>query len=229
MSQRSAKMWPALLICTVILFCLIGCEDAHARAGGGGGAGGKGPLIYILLPIALIYVAIVSYFVAKKGREARAILVKASKDPAWNLDELKSRIEYVFFKVQEAWTERDQTIAKNCMSLRLFMKHKLQTDRMLKDGTRNVLEAANLSKVTIVEAADFRDNAKDRLWAYVEGSMIDYTIREDTGAVIKGKTNKPEYFTELWKFVRAEHGWILDEIDQNVEIGTLKRFKSISE
>ena len=59
--------------------------------------------------------------------------------------------------------------------------------------------------------------------------MIDSTIREATGEVISGDKNDAELFTELWKFVRAKHGWVLDEIDQDVEIIDFLRMKSARE
>lgn len=207
---------------------ILACGDAFARAGGGGDGFG-GILLYLLYPLLLVYAAIVTWLLARKSREAKAALARAAQDPAWDHDELKSRIEYVFFKVQRAWTERDQEIARSCMSDRIYQKHKLQTDQMLQEDTRNVLEAINLSKATIVEVADFQDNAKDQLWAAVEGSMIDYTLRLRTGEVIKGRRNKAEGFSELWKFVRTPQGWVLDEIDQRMGIGDLLGMRSSAE
>ena len=213
---------------SAMLVLALPCGEALARAGGGGDGFG-GVLLYLLYPLLLVYAAIVTWLLARKSREAKAALAKAARDPAWDHDELKSRIEYVFFKVQKAWTERDQEIARACMSDRIYNKHKLQTDQMLQENTRNVLEAVNLSKATIVEVADFADNGKDQLWAAVEGSMIDYTVRLATGEVIKGRRNKAEGFSELWKFVRTPQGWVLDEIDQRMGIADLLGMRSAVE
>jgi predicted lipid-binding transport protein (Tim44 family) len=212
----------------LLVLLMLACEEAYARAGGGGGGRGGG-LAVVLYPLLLLYASIVTWLLRRRSREARAALVLAARDKAWDPDELKARIEQVFFKVQNAWTLRNQELARDCMSERLYRKHKLQTDQMIQDGTRNILECVNLSKATIVEIADFRDNAKDRLWAYMEGSMIDYHIRLSTGALAKGRKHKPEDFCELWKFIRTPQGWVLDEIDQSVGIGDLMGFKSTVE
>lgn len=225
MQRLSANGIPALLLAMLVL----AGEEAHARAGGGGGGRGGGGLVVILYPLLLVYAGIVTWLLRRKSREARAALALAARDKAWDPDELKARIEQVFFKVQNAWTLRNQDLARDCMSERLYRKHKLQTDQMIQDGTRNILECVNLSKATIVEIADFRDNAKDRLWACMEGSMIDYHIRLSTGAVAKGSKDKPEDFRELWKFIRTPQGWVLDEIDQSVDLSDLMGFKSIVE
>lgn len=79
----------------------------------------------------------------------------------WEIDRIKSRIEEVYFKVQMAWRDRDQEIAREYMSDRLYAKHKLQTDDMLKRGVENVMESINLKEVTIVEVLDYRDDSKD--------------------------------------------------------------------
>jgi hypothetical protein len=140
----------------------------------------------------------------------------------------RSRVERVYFKVQEAWTARNQDIAEDCMSDALYCRHKLQTDQMLKEGTRNVLESINLSDVTIVEVNDFSDNSKDQFWAYIEGSMVDYTVRESTGEVISGYKDVSKSFHELWKFIRTKHGWVLDRIDEHV-LTDLLRFHSATD
>jgi hypothetical protein len=221
------------------LFCAISIPfstlllpiEALARAGGGGGGGSGGSWIgIILLPFFLIYLAILHYKLRNKNKEARGLLEKLSKHEAsWGIDFIKSGIEKVFFVVQKAWMERNQDIANNFISQRLYDKHKLQTDSMLKKGHKNILESINLIEARIVEVADYENDLKDRFWAYIKGSMIDYTIDEKTGELVSGEKNKIEEFTELWKFIRGKGGWVLDEIDQKVGILDLGGFKSFSE
>ena len=178
----------ALLLVVLLLFALVS-DEALARAGGGGGR--RGTLIAnpILLPFLAIYSAILSYLLLKKHRQSKAILDQAKVDEFGPLDRIKKRIEDVYFKVQEAWMVRDQSLARDCMSESLFQKHELQTDQMLRSGTGNMLEGINLVQATIVEVADFKDDSKDQFWAHIEGSMIDYTSREATGEVINGDKN----------------------------------------
>jgi len=139
------------------------------------------------------------------------------------------RIEETYFKVQDAWTNRDQTIAKEYMSERLFTKHKMQTDQMLVDHKRNVLDRINLIEAKIVELADYKDETKDKLWVYIKQSMIDYMVNDENGGIASGDANKPEVSAELWKFVRENKEWVLDEIDQKVTISELKGLISSSD
>ena len=227
--MQSNKYLPSIcLLFVFIVMCFFIPEDAIARAGGGSSKGG-GILGLILWPFILIYSAIITYIAIKKNKQAKALIAVISKhDNAWDLDSLKARIDETYFKVQTAWRDRDQEIAKDCMSERLYFKHKAQTDDMLKRGIRNVMESINLKEAKIVEVLDYKDNSKDTFWAYIVGSMVDYTIVEKSGELIDGE-KKNNSFKELWKFKRQGDTWLLDEIDQDVEISDLRAFNPFSE
>ena len=212
-----------------LLFALLPA-DLYARAGGGGGGGG-GILGLILYPFLLIYIGILHFKISRKNQEADALIEKISvTDSGWRTESLKHRIEECYFKVQEAWMERNQDLARDYMSRGLYDKHKAQTDLMIKDHEKNILKEINLVQAKIVEAIDYKDNSKDLFWVYIRGSMIDYTVKDNTGEVIKGNPNEAEKFSELWKFIRDDNGrWVLDDIDQEVGLDDLSSFKSKSE
>jgi predicted lipid-binding transport protein (Tim44 family) len=201
-------------------------ELAFARAGGGGGRGGGGSLI--ALPILIVYSLAVSWLVASKNRQCKDLTARLEAfDPMWNMDAISARVEETYFKVQEAWAARDQDIAKDYMSPRLYAKHKAQTDQMIREGRRNVLENVNLKQAKVIGVRDLRDDAKDRFWVHLKGSMVDYTVNDTTGGVVAGSMGKAENFTEIWSFVRGEKGWVLDEIDQEAgltDIGSVQCF-----
>ncbi len=220
------SVWLCIFASSVAFFP----AEAWARAGGGGGGSGKGGIInLILFPLCIAYSLWVSYLVFKKNRDSQKALERAKVDAFWNPDSIKDRIKFVYFKVQEAWMARDQRIAKDCLSQRLYDDHKRQTDAMLMNHTKNILESIHLAQARIVEVLDFDDNSKDQFWVHIQGSMIDYTINDKTGDVVNGKKNKSESFKELWKFVRADHGWVLDEIDSSVHANDLLGMNSMTE
>lgn len=219
-----------LVLLLLFLLILFLPNTVLARAGGGGGGRGGGILSLILLPFFIIYSAILTYYVGKKSREANALIEKIAKyDKFWDMDTMKRRIETAYFKVQEAWMERDQNIAKDYMSDALYAKHKLQTDMMIAKHEKNILERINLLEARIVGVADFKDDTRDQIWVYIKGSMIDYIV-DDRSTVVKSGDNKNSHaFAELWKFIRVPQDWALDEIDQTVSIDELKHFTSFSE
>ena len=222
------KALPFLLLVLTLL-----PADLYARAGGGGGGGGggKGGIFSIFLyPIVLAYIALLHYKISIKNREAEALIEKFSgPDSAWKIEGLKSRIEVCFFKIQEAWMERNQDLAKEYMSRRLYEKHKAQTDLMILNHEKNILKNINLLQAKIVEAVDYQDNSKDLIWVYIGAEMIDYMSNEQDNSVIKGNAYEKEKFSELWKFIREDGRWVLDEINQKVSLIDISSFRSYGE
>jgi predicted lipid-binding transport protein (Tim44 family) len=225
MKRLPSRTFPVFI--TTLL--LLAPEVALARAGGGGSHGKGSWLNLIALPIVLIYSAIITHQVRKKSQACKELLARLEKqDPAWDLDAIRRRVSQVFFKVQEAWMERDQNIAKDCMSKAIFDKHKMQTDQMIAQHRRNVLEDINLIETDIVDVEDFADNKRDRFWVYLKGAMKDFMVDDRTRDIVSGKDSK-ESFTELWKFTREGDTWVLDEIDQTVSLFDLRGFKATTD
>ncbi|MGD9642084.1 MAG: Tim44-like domain-containing protein [Elusimicrobiales bacterium] len=231
LGQKTASAAQAALPFLILLLLLLPL-DLFARAGGGGGGGGgRGGIGAILIyPFVLVYIGILHYKLHRKNQEAADLIARISAaDSGWNMENLKSRVAECYFKVQEAWTGRDQEIARGYMSRRLYEKHKAETDLMIAKGERNVLKDIDLLEARIVEAVDYTDNSRDQFWVYIKGAMIDYKAREPGGEVISGKPHEQEKFTELWKFTRENGRWVLDEIDSEVSLEDLCSFRSGSE
>ncbi len=225
---------------------LIFADDALARAGGGGSFSGGGSSYssgssggsdavatfwaIVLSPIFMILSGIATYVARSKHLQAKALAeLIAQQDKVWDLNHIKARIEETYFKVQIAWRERDQEIAKEYMSERLYTKHKLQTDDLIRNKKINMLEQINLNEAMIVEILDYTDDSKDAFWVLIKGQMVDYMLDEESGEVIRGSTTVSEDFEELWRFKREPHGWVLDEIDQEVTLSDFRSFKPYSE
>jgi len=231
LTQRTVSAARGALPFLILLLLLLPL-DLFARAGGGGGGGGgRGGIGAILIyPFVLIYIGFLHYKIHRKNQEAAALIERLSAaDGGWNMENLKNRVAECYFKVQEAWTGRDQDIARAYMSRRLYDKHKAETDLMIAAGERNVLKDIDLLEARIVEAVDYTDNSRDQFWVYIKGAMIDYKAREPGGEIISGKPHEQEKFTELWKFTRENGRWVLDEIDPEVGMDDLASFRSRSE
>jgi predicted lipid-binding transport protein (Tim44 family) len=153
----------------------------------------------------------------------------STTDPLWNLRTMTSRVNEVFFKVQAAWTERNQELARDCMSDKVYHRHKALTDQMLADKHRNVLENIQLAEVLIYSVADYQDNTRDSFAAQLTGSMIDYTVKEARGYVTVGDRVNPEEFTEVWFFVRQNDQWVLNAIEPLATAEIISHGRSYSE
>lgn len=224
------------LVKTVLLLVALFISDfCLARAGGGGSVGGSNGILvvilaFILAPFFLIYAAIVTVILRRKTRKAKKMIAEISrKDKLWNYRSMIARVEEVYFKVQKAWAERNQNLARECMSDRIFEKHKFQTDEMIANKTKNVLTNINLIDATIFSVSDYKDNSLDTFSVRIKGSMVDYIQDEVTRTVLSGDHTNSGEFKEIWTFIRVDDKWVLDEIDQDVSILDLGQGRAYKE
>lgn len=192
-------------------------SSSHGNYSGQGDGGAVFLLLLLVAVAVLVYLAVQNQQLKSELNEKFTAVRNlteelAKQDPLWNLQAMTSRVNEVFYKVQAAWTERNQELARDCMSDQLYHRHKAQTDQMLADKTRNVLENILLAEVLIYSVANYQDDARDTFAAQLTGSMIDYTVKEAQGYVTVGDRANSEEFTEVWFFVRQNNQWVLTEI-----------------
>lgn len=238
------------LLVLVGIFYLALPDDLLARAGGGGSYSsggysssssgsnsGEGSLISLLIAAPVTLVSMIASFFGGihfkqwldiKNKTSRDLLEKLDdSDPIWDINNIKARIEKIYFAVQDAWTKRNQKLAREYMSERIYDKHKRQTDNMKQNGLINKLERINLEDIKIIGVFDAEDDDKDRLKAVIYGGMVDYMWDEKTQQTVSGK-QLYESFREVWNFIRQGDEWVLDEIEQTVDTQSLKNTKVYS-
>ena len=253
MNRRTLQVLFTLFTVVGVVYLMLP-EDLLARAGGGGsysggggsfhssyssssGGGGEAGGVAVLWTLIITVVSSIASFFAglkvkgmiqRKNKRARALLEKIDDtDPVWDREAIRARIEEIYFAVQDAWTRRNQDIAKEYMSERLYKKHKAQTDAMIADGLINKLQRINLEDVMIIGVFDSKDDEKDRLKAVIFGGMVDFMWDEKSETIINGSTDYSS-FIEIWNFVREGDEWVLDEIEQRVDSQSVKSAKVYS-
>lgn len=107
----------------------------------------------------------------------------SKSDYNWNYENIKKNIEEAFYKVQIAWMERDQGIAKEYMSDKLYSKHKLETENMKLRREKNILENLTLLGVIPRSVQNNEGIDMDCIWFEIRAKAKDYTINEDTNKV----------------------------------------------
>lgn len=237
-----------LLIILIVLIIKIP-SIASARAGGGGGGGGGGesssphhsgvteeyggrsnPIASIInlgmfFCISSAGVIIFKVRLSKKKIDSiSAIKGLGKKDFNWDYDQMKSDIEEAFYKVQNAWMERNQDLAKEYMSKRLYIRHKSKTGWMKVRKEKNFLENMRLIRATPIAVKDKDGVTEDTVWIHIKAKAKDYVINEQSGELIEGNRYISIPFEEYWKFIRNDQRWILDEIRQIDDIDDLDFF-----
>jgi hypothetical protein len=221
--QYSKLIWHSCII--LMILCVP--YDALARAGGAGAGGHSSSLLgLILAPFFIIYSGILLMRLRHKNKQCRRLLSEISQnDSFWDADQLRTYAEEAFFKLQEAWSKRDQEIARPYMTDRLFSKHKSQTDMMIQNNEKNILSNIDIRDMEIISVEDYEDNDKDSFWMFFCGSMIDYVINDKSSQVLRGSQEKAESFKEAWRFIRHSNVWKVDEIKSKITMHDLAEFK----
>lgn len=213
-----------------ILLLLITPLEVFARAGGGGSSGGVGIFGLILYPFFLIYTAMITHQVIKKNKQCRSLLEKLQvHEEIWDTNQLRERVQTAFYRIQDAWMNRNQMLACEYMSLKLFEKHKMQTDLMIENHEQNIMRDIELNDFRIVDVEDYKQNSKDVFWICYQGSMFDYIVDDRSGNIKRGKSDRKESFRELWKYIVQDGQWVVDEIKSTTRLSDLGKYRAYSE
>lgn len=237
-----------ILIILMLALLTSGPTIAFARAGGGhsssshsssshssssssSSSGSSNPIHIIEFIVTCIVIILITRTICnsisrkRKAKSFSVIRELSIDDNNWNYSNIRRDVRQAFYKVQTAWMRRNQEIAKEYISTRLYDEHKLKIEEIKEKKEINILKNMKLLSAQPVGLQDFEGIERDCMWIHVKGKSKDYIISEETNEVIKGEKDEVVYFEEYWKFIRNEYRWILDEIRQTNDIGNLKLFK----
>lgn len=214
---------------------------ASARAGGGGGSGGgsggggghsssshsanrrsSNPLSTVLGAAFVCIMAsggaiVFSFKVHAKHRKTKRLMEQLAKvDSSWDNKIFSTRMETIFYTVQEAWAQRNQEIARDCMSQSLYEQYNAKSQWMIIRHEKNILKDMKLLEAMPIDVNDFEGDSHDSIWVYIKARMVDYTIDDRTMQMISGSKSSTR-FEEYWKLVKENGRWVLDEIRQKNE------------
>jgi predicted lipid-binding transport protein (Tim44 family) len=144
---------------------------------------------------------------APEGMDA----IRAS-DPAFDPEAFKEFAQDVFFKVQAAWARRDIAVMQQYVGKDLLSEYEGHFDDLRQRGEINRLENIAVRKVEIVDSGEM-DNEEFVIVRFT-ANLLDYTVEESTGKVVKGDPAEPVKFDEKWAFARPKGSsqWKLEGI-----------------
>jgi hypothetical protein len=211
----------------ILLPLLLISVETFARAGGGGG-NGRGTIIGLI--IGGIYTLIISVILFVKQRQSQKVLERCStSDLLWDMNEMKDVASNIFFMMQDAWMSRNLVTVKELITPRLYDDYKIQLDLMLKNREQNILSNIHISKIHIIGCEDYLNDSQDSFVAYIKGSILDYTINEKSGEIIKNSKKENERFADTYHFIRKDDMWLLNQIDNDISIFEVLKTKNFHE
>ncbi len=119
----------------------------------------------------------------------------------------------VFFQVQAGWMRRDLDSYGHLLGDQLADEYKEHFAQMRQQGHINKLESIAVRKVEIVDAGN--DGTDDFVTVLFTASLLDYTVEEEGGALVKGSMTDPVKFAEKWTWSRPvrTQSWKLEAIE----------------
>ncbi len=133
-------------------------------------------------------------------------------DESFHPDEFKDLAQDMFFKIQAGWTRRDASVLVDLIGDQLLGEYDMHFSEMKEKGEINRLENISVRKVDLIDAG-VQD---DEMFAVVKftANLLDYTVEESSGRIVKGDNENPVKFEEEWTFARpaGSRQWKLEGI-----------------
>jgi predicted lipid-binding transport protein (Tim44 family) len=147
---------------------------------------------------------------AGPGRTAKAHALGPDFDP----EAFKEFAQDVFFTVQAAWARRDISVMTQYLGHDLLKEYEGHFEDLRKRGEVNRLENIAVRKVEIEDSGEMGD--EEFVIVRFTANLLDYTVDESTGKVVKGDPAEPVKFDEKWAFARLKgtSQWRLEGIRQ---------------
>lgn len=131
-------------------------------------------------------------------------------DPAFDANHFVEVASDGFFKVQAGWMRRDIASYRHLLGEELAAEYEQQFAEMRQLGHINKLESISIRKVEIVSAG--KENGEDFVTVLFTANLLDYTVDERSGALVKGSMTDPVKFAEEWTWARpvGTEAWKLE-------------------
>jgi predicted lipid-binding transport protein (Tim44 family) len=134
-------------------------------------------------------------------------------DKDFDEEHFKEVASDVFFKVQAGWMRRDLSSFRHLLGNTLAEEYAQHFAEMEKNGHINKLESIAVRKAEITAAGSV--NGEDFVTLLFTANLLDYTVDEASGEVIKGSMTEPVKFAEKWTWARSvgSEDWKLEGIE----------------
>lgn len=124
-----------------------------------------------------------------------------ARDPNFSEKQFEDLASTAFFKIQEAWSKRDMSLARAFTSPSLYARFQSQIDGFKSADKINKIDNLAVGSVEVVEAV--HDGGLDYVTVRINASAADYMVDQKTGKLISGSQSS-QPFTEYWTFLRAD-------------------------
>ena len=134
-------------------------------------------------------------------------------DPGFDKQYFVEVASDVFFKVQAGWMRRELDSFKPLLGEQLAGEYAAHFAEMREQGHINKLESIAIRKVEPVDAGS--DGKEDFVTVLFTANLLDYTVDDKSGDLVKGSMTEPVKFAERWTWARpvGTESWKLEGIE----------------
>jgi predicted lipid-binding transport protein (Tim44 family) len=132
-------------------------------------------------------------------------------DPGFDPTRFAGYTGMIFRDAQAAWTAQDMHAVCDRVTPEMYVELQAQCSRLRKVGQADRVERIEVT-AEITEA--WQESGRDYATAYIDGSIVDYTVDEVTDRLIHGSRTVPKAIEEFWTFTRPAglNFWMLSAI-----------------
>lgn len=197
--------------------------------GGGGSYGGGGGFIWfgdgdseggfnpIILVVVIVIVFIVVANIKKSGKHGaqkpsgatptpvsslRPLEGLKAVDPNFSDAVIREKVANLYVQMQNAWQNKEFSPMRPYMTDTLYSQFARQLDELKKSGQTNYIDQIAVLGVDL--SGWTSDNANDTLVVRVRTRIVDYTVNDSTGAVIRGSKTKELFMEYEWSLIRRK-------------------------
>ncbi len=132
-------------------------------------------------------------------------------DPKFDPSRFAGYAGMLFRDTQGAWMSRDLDALRDRVTPEMYGELQVQRDRMRRLRRSNRVDEVEIH-AEITEA--WQEDGRDYVTAYIDGSMLDYTVDETTDGLVEGSRTTARAVEEFWTFTRpaGPNFWMLSAI-----------------
>lgn len=121
-------------------------------------------------------------------------------DPGFDAAAMQERIANLYVQMQHCWQDKDISSLRPYFTDALFTQMDRQLDGLKQRGLTNRVERIAVLGVTL--RGFYRQAEEDHIVAEVRTRIVDYTVNDETQALISGDRTKEKFMTYEWDLSR---------------------------
>ena len=187
-----------------------GYSSGRSSSGSGGGLGAL--IIWAIIIAFIIFVVIKSKKDSSAKRvnvgdrstpdsELRPLTDYTAIDPEFDVSELREKASNLYVRMQNCWTRGDISELRPYFTDALFTQFERQLAQKRAQHLTNYVERICVQNVAV---RGFRQtNGVDHMILKVETRIVDYTLNDQTGALVSGSRNREKFMVYEWDMSRT--------------------------